>query len=224
MIERLLSAPVVAVEAFDDAEPAPLFPGEEALVAQAVSKRRNEFATGRRCARAALAQLGCPPAPLLAGPDRAPLWPDGVVGSITHTNGYRAAAVARATQLSSVGIDAEPNRPLPAGVLGLIASPAEAQVIATLLEEHPGIRWDRLLFCAKECVYKAWYPLTAQWLDFLEAVVTLDPGTSTFHAGLPVKRAELDDGRVLTGFDGRWVVSADLLLASVLVAAPPLCL
>jgi enterobactin synthetase component D / holo-[acyl-carrier protein] synthase len=221
VIERLLSPPVVTVEAFDDAEPAPLFPGEEALVAQAVPKRRHEFATGRRCARAALAQLGCPPAPLLTGPDRAPLWPDGVVGSITHTDGYRAAAVARATQLSSVGIDAEPNRPLPDGVLDLIASPAEAQALAALLQENPSIRWDRLLFCAKECVFKAWYPVTGRWLDFLDAQVTLDPHTSTFRADLPAKRAELEDGRVLTGFDGGWIVSADLLLASVLVPAGP---
>lgn len=217
MIERLLTAPVVAIEAFDDAEPAPLFPDEQALVAQAVPKRRHEFATGRRCARAALAELGYPPVSLLTGPDRAPLWPDGVVGSITHTTGYRAAAVARTSQLSSVGIDAEPHQPLPGEVLHLIASPVEAQAVAALLEEHPGVRWDRLLFCAKECVYKAWYPLTGRWLDFLEAVVTLDPATSTFRADLPAKRAELADGRVLTGFDGRWVVSADLLLAGVLV-------
>src|SRR5262249_37950297 len=147
VIDRLLSPPVIAVEEFDDAEPAPLFPAEEELVAQTVPKRRYEFATGRRCARAALAQLGFPPAPLLAGPDRAPLWPDGVVGSITHTDSYRAAAVARAEQLCSVGIDAEPNLPLPDRVLHLIASPAEALAIAALLGERPSIRWDRLLFC-----------------------------------------------------------------------------
>jgi 4'-phosphopantetheinyl transferase EntD len=219
VIERLVAPPAIAVEAFDDAEPAPLFPGEEALVANAVPKRRHEFATGRRCARAALAQLGCPPGPLLTGPDRAPLWPDGVVGSITHTDGYRAAAVARASELSSVGIDAEPNQPLPDGVLAMIASTAEAAAVAALLDEYPAIRWDRLLFCAKECVYKAWYPLTGRWLDFHDAVVTLDPVTATFRAQLPSKRAELEDGRVLTEFSGCWLNGAQLLLAGIAVAA-----
>jgi 4'-phosphopantetheinyl transferase EntD len=217
VIEQLLTPPVIAVEAFDDAEPAPLFPGEEALVAKAVPRRRHEFATGRRCARAALAQLGYLPAPLLTGPDRAPLWPDGVVGSITHTDGYRAAAVARITELSSVGIDAEPNQPLPDGVLGMIASPAETAAVAALLDECPAIRWDRLLFCAKECVYKAWYPLTGRWLDFHDAVVVMDPVTATFRAHLPSKRAELDDGRVLTEFSGCWLTGGELLLASIAV-------
>ena len=79
----------------------------------------------RTCARIALGRLGLPPAPLLSGPKREPLWPDGVVGSITHCDGYRAVAVARADQLASIGIDAEPHAELPAGILARIALPAD---------------------------------------------------------------------------------------------------
>ncbi|HEY7101617.1 MAG TPA: 4'-phosphopantetheinyl transferase, partial [Mycobacteriales bacterium] len=112
------------VEVADATGPLPgeaLLPEEEVLVARAVGKRRAEFTTVRTCARIALGRLGLPPAPLLSGPKREPLWPDGVVGSITHCDGYRAVAVARADQLATIGIDAEPHDTLPAGILARIA-------------------------------------------------------------------------------------------------------
>ena len=73
-----------------------LFPEEEALVAGAVTKRREEFAAGRNAARAALAGLGPPPCPLLRAGRRAPAWPQGIVGSITHCSGFCCAVVAPA--------------------------------------------------------------------------------------------------------------------------------
>lgn len=218
MIARLLPAPVVAVEAFDDAEPAPLYPAEEALVARAVPKRRAEFATARRCARAALARLGHAPAPLLTGERGAPLWPDGVVGSITHTDGYRAAIVADHHEMATVGLDAEPNLPLPDGVGRLVASPAETAALAALSAQQSAVCWDRLLFCVKEATYKAWFPVTGQWLDFDEAEVSLDAGT--FEVGL-LRTAQYPDGRPLTGFSGRWLAQRGLLLAVITVAAVP---
>ncbi|MGW4466191.1 4'-phosphopantetheinyl transferase family protein [Micromonospora sp. NPDC004704] len=213
MIERLLSAPVVAVEAFDDSLPGLLFPEEEALLANAVDKRRNEFVTARRCARQALAELGFPPAPLLPGPQREPRWPAGVVGSITHCDGYRAAAVARTTDLVTIGIDAEPHQPLPSGVLAAVALPAEVARLAQLAGAYPSICWDRLLFCAKEAVYKAWFPLARRWLDFHEAEIEVDPA-GTFTAVLLVP-GPLVDGVPLTGFTGRWLVDHGLLLAVI---------
>jgi 4'-phosphopantetheinyl transferase EntD len=102
-----------------------LLPEEEVLVARAVGQRRAEFTTVRTCARIALGRLGLPPAPLLSGPKREPLWPAGVVGSITHCDGYRAAAVARASEVAAIGIDAEPHDPLPAGILDRVTLPAE---------------------------------------------------------------------------------------------------
>src|ERR1700683_1547885 len=108
MIEAVVRPPVQAAEAFADDPAVVLFPSELAVAATASQRRRREFATARGCAHAALAGLGLPSAAIL--PDRrgAPIWPEGVVGSITHCSGYRAAAVAPAGQGAAVGLGAEP--------------------------------------------------------------------------------------------------------------------
>src|SRR5688572_25742384 len=113
MIEELLPPGVVAVEAFQDVPGEPSFPGEELFVVNAVEARRREFITTRRCAREALAKLGHAPVVIRSGPKREPLWPAGLVGSITHTTGFRAAAIAPRSVIGSVGIDAERNEQLP---------------------------------------------------------------------------------------------------------------
>ncbi|MFK3984760.1 4'-phosphopantetheinyl transferase [Micromonospora sp. NPDC050397] len=214
MIERLLTSRVVAVEAFDDNLPAPLFPEEEALVANAVGKRRREFATARRCAREALAGLGLPPVAVPSGPKREPVWPIRVRGSITHCDGYRAAAVAWSADLLTVGIDAEPDQPLPAGVLDAVALPEEVRALAELAAADGSVNWDRLLFCAKEAVYKAWFPLTRRWLDFHEARVEIQPTAATFTATLLVPGPRVDGGP-LTGFTGRWLAERGLLVTAI---------
>jgi len=220
MIERILPPEVASAEAFDDAGPAPLYPEEEAAICRAVAARRGEFATGRACARAALARLGLPPAAIIPGERGAPVWPAGVAGSITHCAGYRAAAVARVFDVASLGLDAEPNEPLPAGVLDRIALPTERAWLPGLAAAVPGVCWDRLLFCAKESVYKAWFPLTGRWLGFGQAAVTVEPGAGTFTADLLVPGPPLG-GRPLTRFTGRWLVGHGLLLAAIAVPAAP---
>src|SRR5690242_4153856 len=102
VIEQLLPAGVAAAEEFQDRLDAALFPAEAAQIQGAVEARRREFATGRHCARQALAALGVPATPLLSGGHREPLWPAGVVGSITHCTGYRAAAVAPDERLAAI--------------------------------------------------------------------------------------------------------------------------
>jgi 4'-phosphopantetheinyl transferase EntD len=96
-----------------------------------------------------------------------------VAGSITHCEGYRAAGVARTTAIATMGLDAEPNEPLPDGVLDVIALDSERARIAELSAAEPAVRWDRLLFSAKESVYKAWFPVAQRWLDFEEATLSL---------------------------------------------------
>jgi 4'-phosphopantetheinyl transferase EntD len=224
VIEELLTHEVVAVEVHGDdgSEYAPLYPEEAAVVAQAVPKRRREFALVRACARRAMDKLGVPPQPLLPGERGAPGWPAGLVGSMTHCDGYCAAALVRAADLASLGIDAEPHQPLPEGVLDAVALPTEVARLRRLAARHPGVHWDRLLFSAKESVYKAWFPLTGQWLDFTEAdiEVSVDPG-APLHGGL---RAELlvpgplVGGRRLGHFEGRWTVQRGLAATAITVS------
>jgi 4'-phosphopantetheinyl transferase EntD len=214
VIERLLPASVAAVEAHDDPLDAVLFPAEQAAVERAVAGRRTEFTTVRSCARAALRQLGLPATPIVPGRRGAPGWPAGVVGSMTHCAGYRAAAVALGRDMISLGIDAEPNAALPPGVLSLVARPEERAWLAEQAVAWPGVHWDRLLFSAKESVYKAWFPLTGRWLDFHEASIATDPSAGSFTAGLLVPGPVLA-GRALTGFAGRFLVADGLVLTAI---------
>jgi 4'-phosphopantetheinyl transferase EntD len=218
MIEQILPPEVASAEAFDDAGAAALFPEEQAIIARAVAKRRGEFGTGRACARAALAKLGLPPAAILPGARGAPQWPAGVAGSITHCAGYRAAAVARVRDVVSLGLDAEPNDVLPDGVLDHISLARERAWLPGLAAAAPGVSWDRLLFCAKESVYKAWFPLTGRWLGFEQAEITIEPETGTFSAEL-LEPGPVLGGRPLTGFTGRWLARDGLLLTAIAVPA-----
>ena len=218
MIERLLPSWVRAVDTTQDASEDTLWPAERSVVSRAVAKRRVEFATVRACARAALAELGVPPAPILPGARGAPGWPQGVVGSMTHCAGYRGAAVASTEHAASVGIDAEPHGPLPHGVLDAIARPEEHGWLAELAARAPAVRWDRLLFSMKESVYKAWFPLTGSWLDFDGASITVDPAAGEFTAVLQVPGPVLG-GRELTTFTGRFSASDALVLTAIVVPA-----
>ena len=174
VIPELPADPAAAEQAYPEAIEAGLFPEEREHIARSVAKRRVEFAAVRRCARRALQELGYPPVPILPGEQREPRWPEGVVGSMTHCAGYCAAAVARSGEVSALGIDAEVHAPLPEGVLELISLESERALIARLAERGPGtVHWDRVLFSAKESVYKAWFPLTRRWLGFEQADIEL---------------------------------------------------
>ncbi|MGY1821838.1 4'-phosphopantetheinyl transferase family protein [Geodermatophilus sp. SYSU D00079] len=212
MIEQVLPAAVVAAEAFGDGPAGPPVAGEE-LPAGAAPGRRAEFATGRVLARAALGRLGMPPSAVPRGPGGAPVWPAGVLGSLTHCAGYRAAAVARAGAVPVLGVDAEPARPLPPGVLAVIARPEERVHLRRLAAASPGTCWDRLLFCAKEAVFKAWFPPTRAWLEFADVRVDLDPG-GRLSARLLVA-VPRPGGAPVGGFTGRWLNRDGLLLAAV---------
>ncbi len=214
MIELLLPDRVASVDTRVLDDPEDLFAEEAAEVDRAVPRRRAEFAAGRRCARLALARIGIAPAPLLRGQDREPLWPAGAVGSITHCDGYVAAAVAAADVIRSVGIDAEVHAPIPDGVLQRIARPEELEWIGT--RDGDGVCWDRVLFSAKESVYKAWYPLARRWLGFEDATLTFAPELGTFTARLLVA-GPMIGGQPLSGFAGRYLVRDGFVLTAITV-------
>lgn len=217
MLEELLPGIAAVVDTTSDHEDAVLFPEERELVAKAVPKRIREFTTTRHCARQAMRTLGVAPVAIARGERGAPQWPKGIVGSLTHTSGYRAAALAHTTDLLSIGIDAEPHAPMPAGVLDAVSLPAERDRIDTASAADPSTHWDRLLFCAKESVYKTWFPITGRWLGFQDADITIAPD-GTFTARILVHPA-IADGRTLDEFHGRWRAADGLLLAAIAVPA-----
>jgi 4'-phosphopantetheinyl transferase EntD len=221
VIEQILPPSAVPVEAFSDRPGEPAFPGEEDLIARAVEGRRREFITARRCAREALARMGHPPAPIRPGPRREPQWPSGMVGSITHCAGYRAAAVARTADLAALGIDAEPHAALPAGVLRSVSANGDAELLAELSAAAPETHWDRLLFSAKESIYKAWYPLTGRWLGFEDAHLSIDPAAGTFTGHPHVPGDRRDGGPALTALHGAYRVANGLVVTAVTVPPSP---
>jgi 4'-phosphopantetheinyl transferase EntD len=225
VIETLLPGGARASEAFGPDGSAVLYPEEAALVASSTEGRREEFTTVRGCARRALAALGLPPAPVLPGRRNVPQWPAGVVGSMTHCAGYRAAVLARQTDLVAVGIDAEPDLPLPDRVLASIALPGELAWARTPVAGARQVCRDRLLFSAKEAVYKTWFPLVGIELDFDDAALTFrtdedSPRRGTFRAEI-LRPGSGPDGRPVTEFGGRWLADRGLVVTAIAVPARP---
>ena len=218
LISTVVSDSVAAAELYSDPPDLKPLPDEEPLIARSVAKRRNEFVTVRHCARVALGELGVPAAPILKGDKGEPCWPAGVVGSLTHCEGYRGAVVGRAGQVRSVGIDAEPHGVLPDGVLDAVSLPAERRELATTMPDE--LHWDRILFCAKEATYKAWYPLTRRWLGFEDAHIVFDVDsagtTGEFVSQILIDPAALS-GPPLEALRGRWSVRDGLVLTAIVL-------
>ena len=161
------SCPVTEVE--DD-----LLPEERLLVSRAVAKRRREFAAGRRCARALLAQLGHPGVPLLRNDDRTPRWPEDLVGSISHCAALCVVAVAHRSSLAALGVDVEPDAALEPALWRRICTPAEIErVLGTAPAAERG-RIARLVFSAKEATYKSVYPLLGKVFGFQDVELRID--------------------------------------------------
>lgn len=215
MLGSLLPACVTSKEIRGDPPKPQLFPEEERVVMSSVAERRAEFATARGCARSAMAELGLQPIPIPKGLKGEPQWPDGIVGSITHCHGYRAAAVGRRNEIAGIGIDAEPHLSLPAGVVYDIALPEERSAMSELARFRSDVHWDRIYFSAKEAVYKTWFPLARTGLDFQQCRLCFDPWGDTFKVeirtfGPPTKPT-------LSASIGRWTVADGLIVTALTV-------
>lgn len=161
--------------------PPPLFKVEEREVARAVAKRRREFAHGRATARAALSELGVPTEAIPVGPDRAPIWPDPVVGSITHCGSLAAAAVAFKAQYVGLGLDAEIAGPLQPDLARLVCRESE---LGAWQDESlaGGTNWEKVVFSAKESVYKAVAPWTGERPGFQDVEIVPEGSRRVFRA------------------------------------------
>lgn len=195
MIRRLLPAEIAVVEG-PFADPAePLAPEEAAAIARAVPARYREFSAGRAFARAALARLGAPPGPLPVGANRAPIWPSGFVGSITHAAGYAAVAIGRTSALLAVGIDIEDSGRFNSALVERIFSPAELSRHLPTASPRELRRVGAATFSAKEAVYKALSTLGEVRLAFADCTIALDEDAGSFSVKLPA-------GRSVPEFDG----------------------
>ncbi len=156
-----------------------LFPEEAVAIERAVEKRRNEFSTGRYLAHQALERLGHVPTPIPYGDDRAPGWPDGIVGAITHTKGHCAVALAPASRYAAIGLDIERIDGMTPAIGRRIATDREIEGIT-----DQGLDFlvaCTILFSAKEAYYKLQYPLTRAFLGFDRAEVSVEVDDGTFR-------------------------------------------
>lgn len=220
-IRTLLPQTVVIKERRIPGDPAELHPAEAEHVARAVPKRVAEFAAGRTCARAALAEFGVREFTLRAAPDRQPLWPEQFIGSITHTAGFCAAAVAPRASMLAIGLDTEIVGAPTEDIWPTIARPEELAWLQSLpaIERPAAIT---LLFAAKEALYKCQYPLVGEWLDFHDLRVEAGEwGEATGTFAVRATRSLKFARRVALPIVGRYLFHEHFVSAAVAVPAPP---
>jgi len=213
LLTSLFDGPVVARVCASTPLTTGLYPEEAKQVASAVTVRRAHFTAGRLSAHAALDALGIPSGPILSDAARAPVWPTGVVGSITHTDGFCGAVVALRTRYRGLGIDAEQRGHATADLWGEILTNAELR----WLREQPASQRAEIatiIFCAKEAFYKCQYQVTRSWLGFEGAEVEVRD--QVFLLRLLHKVGDLASGKE---FSGRFAVLSPIIVAGVAIDA-----
>lgn len=165
VVEKLFPSGVVAFETHAPGAVDDLLRSERECVVRCVDRRVKEFAAGRACARACLAEFGLESTALPAGPDRVPIWPPGVVGSITHTGNYCLAVVGPEMQFAAIGVDVARVGDMSASLWELIMRAEERDWLRGL-EETVRQQMATVVFSAKEAFYKCQYALTRIWLGF----------------------------------------------------------
>jgi 4'-phosphopantetheinyl transferase EntD len=198
---KLFPRPIGAAAVALSARMFPVFPEEERAVTKAVTRRRVEFSAGRHCARRAMAQLGYASCAIPAAPDRVPVWPSGLVGSITHTEDYCAAVVASDRAYKTVGIDIEAVNAVSAELADQVLRADETDMFED--RNHlDGADWLTLHFCLKEAAYKVFYPEFMKIIDFQQMRIRLNAAARSFTAEVLI-----DDYNRWGGGSGRYAVS-----------------
>ena len=181
-----------------------LLKAEREAVPGAAQTRIEQFTAGRVCSRIALGRFGvATTTPIPRGEDRAPIWPPGFVGSISHTDTWCAAAVARREDVRSIGIDLEPATPLKESLWRRVCTAKERDWLRELPE--PGLT-GKILFSAKEAVYKCQYLITTKFLGF--HAVEVEIGDGSFRAIFQQEAGEFQPGDLMSG---RYLVEEGLV-------------
>lgn len=212
-LRYLLPDPIVHSGGRIEALQAPLDPAEAVFIRDAVERRVQEFTAGRRCARAVLETLGVSRFALRMGARREPLWPETVVGSISHAAGYCVAAACPRERAAGIGVDIEAASPLPEALIDLVCTPREKAWCLAQPEQLAGLL-AKFHFSAKEAVFKCLYPLFGEELEFEDVVLALDLNGGRFRAAVAGGALGRDADLAL---DGRLACTSCLLLTAVTV-------
>jgi 4'-phosphopantetheinyl transferase EntD len=211
-IAALFAAGAVAFETRDTFAADSLLPEEQQFLGRAVPKRVHDFAGGRACARAALAQLGFKGVALPVGAERAPVWPPGTAGSITHAAGFCAAVAAATSDICALGLDVAVVDSVRPHLWRRICSPEE---LTTLQAADPAAAMSSatVIFSAKEAFYKCQHFLTGQWLGFADVTVTLEADGFTVN---PTRTLEISR-RFPGPWQGRYRRESGLVMSGVCI-------
>ncbi|BCG79326.1 4'-phosphopantetheinyl transferase [Mesorhizobium sp. 113-3-3] len=169
--------------AIRDADEAHLLPEEARSISARQPAMRRASGAARWIAHRLLADIGVKDVAIPRAPSGAPLWPDRTIGSLAHDDDMAVAAVAPVGSIVSLGIDVEPAQPLPDDIFAIVATGADRTGAAD--QRLAG----RILFAAKEAVYKAAYPLDREVLGYEDIAVDLDAGRATTKTGRKVSLA-----------------------------------
>jgi 4'-phosphopantetheinyl transferase EntD len=196
-----------------------LFPEEASAIERAVLSRRQQFTAGRCLARQAWQRLGQGPVALINDEQRVPIWPSGIVGTITHTHTWCAAAVARRSLVAGLGADVESATPLDVDLWERICRPEERAFLSASSDDRAGLL-AKGLFSIKESIYKALYPSVRLFLDFQGMHVTLVPsareeGRFGWRATLQVAWGPLERGRSFG--PGQLQLDSDLISSAIVL-------
>ena len=148
----------------------PLYPEEEAIVRQAVKKRKREFSTGRACARRALTRLGFKDCVLARNEDGTAAWPGTVVGTISHSDVWCGSAVARQSDIEGIGLDIEKIERISPQIIRRILTQSELAWL-TGYPDYERQQWSALLFSAKESVYKCLFSYLNSGITYYDACI-----------------------------------------------------
>ena len=212
-LKNLFSSSVAVMETrTPTADTSFLSPEERTYLENVSQNRKREFIAGRFCAREAMESANISPEHIRMGERGEPIWPHSIVGSITHSHGYAAAAVAKKSEVLSLGLDAETDEPLSSKVLQRIGNDQEQEWVKSVdgsLIQNPG----KVLFSAKEATYKAWYPITQEWLGFQEAHIHFHSDENTFTVQIQKK------GPFKKLF-GKFAIQQGIILTAIEIPSP----
>ncbi|MCC5969953.1 MAG: 4'-phosphopantetheinyl transferase superfamily protein [Pararhodobacter sp.] len=190
-----------------------LFHVEQRAILGAAPARQREFLAGRMAARRAQQALGRAPQPVLMGADRAPVWPAGLRGSISHAGRACVAVVTDDPAIAAMGVDIEDDAPLPKDIHDTVLLPEEQHWIGQ--QTSPDLL-ARLFFSAKECAYKAQYPLTRQLFGFDVITIRPDLLARSFEAQFMQAVPPFASGALLAG---RFSIDEGLIITAVTIPA-----